>query len=100
MKLAVITITSFAALLIVGQASAGADADGKAVFDKSCAGCHKVMSPKMTGEKAKWEPLLKQGNAALTASVIKGKGAMPPKGGAKSDAEVKAAVDYMVTQIK
>jgi len=98
MKLAVITFTSFAALLIAGQASAGAD--GKAVYDKACAGCHTAMSPKLTGEKAKWEPLLKQGNAALTASVIKGKGAMPPKGGAKSDAEVKAAVDYMVTQIK
>jgi cytochrome c5 len=97
MKLAVITITSFAALFIVGQASA---ADGKAVYDKSCAGCHKMMSPKLTGDKAKWEPLLKQGNAALAASVIKGKGAMPPKGGAQSDDDAKAAVDYMVTQIK
>ncbi|MDH3513523.1 MAG: c-type cytochrome [Gammaproteobacteria bacterium] len=98
MKLAVITFTSFAALLIVGQASAGAD--GKAVYDKSCAGCHTAMSPKLTGEKAKWEPLLKQGKDALTASVIKGKGMMPPKGGAASDADVKAAVEYMIANIK
>ena len=97
MKLAVITITSFAALFIMGQASA---ADGKAVYDKACAGCHSMMSPKLTGEKAKWEPLLKQGNAALVATVIKGKGIMPPKGGAQSDADAKAAVEYMVTQIK
>jgi len=99
MKLAVITITSFAALFSIGQASA---ADGKAIYDKSCAGCHSAMSPKLTGEKANWEPRLKQGNDVLVASVIKGKGAMPPKGGNASlaDTDVKAAVEYMVTQIK
>ena len=99
MKLAVITITSFAALFGIGQASA---ADGKAVFEKSCAGCHNMISPKLTGEMANWEPRLKQGNDALVASVIKGKGAMPPKGGNVSlaDADIKAAVEYLVTQIK
>lgn len=97
MKLAVITITSFAALFSIGQASA---ADGKAVFDKACVGCHNLMPPKLTGDMANWEPRLKLGNAALAASVIKGKGAMPPKGGAQSDADAKAAVEYMVTQIK
>ena len=56
----------------------------------------------MTGEMANWEPRLKQGNDALVASVIKGKGAMPPKGGNASlaDADIKAAVEYLVTQIK
>ena len=99
MKLAVITITSFAALFGIGQASA---ADGKAVFEKSCAGCHNMISPKLTGEMANWGPRLKQGNDALVASVIKGKGAMPPKGGNVSlaDADIKAAVEYLVTQIK
>ena len=99
MKLAVITITSFAALFGIGQASA---ADGKAVFEKSCAGCHNMISPKLTGEMANWEPRLKQGNDALVASVIKGKGAMPPKGGNVSlaDADIKAAVEHLVTQIK
>jgi cytochrome c5 len=38
---------------------------------------------------------------ALTASVIKGKGIMPPRGGsAGSDAEIKAAVEYMLAQLK
>lgn len=97
MKLVVITMTSLVALLVGGQASAG---DGKAVYDKACAGCHNMMSPKLTGDKAKWEPLLKQGKDALIATVIKGKGMMPPKGGAKTDAEVKDAVDYMVANIK
>jgi len=99
MKLAVITITSFAVLVSIGQASA---ADGKAVFEKTCFPCHNLMSPKLKGEMANWQPRLKQGNDALAASVIKGKGAMPPKGGNASlaDADIKAAVEYLVTQIK
>jgi len=99
MKLIAITITSLAALFSSGQASA---ADGKAVFDKACFGCHNVLSPKMTGEMANWEPRLKLGNDALVASVIKGKGAMLPRSGNASltDADIKAAVEYMVTQIK
>ncbi|MBI3371879.1 MAG: cytochrome c [Betaproteobacteria bacterium] len=97
MRVTVIAVAGFAALFSLGQAAA---ADGKAVYEKTCAGCHSAMSPKVTGEKAKWDALLKQGKPALAASVIKGKGAMPPKGGAASDADVKAALDYMVTQIK
>lgn len=96
MRATVIAVAGFAALFGMGQATA---ADGKAVYDKACAGCHKMMSPKVT-EKAKWDVLLKQGKPALAASVIKGKGAMPPKGGAASDDDVKAALDYLVTQIK
>jgi cytochrome c5 len=99
MKLALIALTSLAALFSIGQASA---ADGKAVFDKACFSCHNLMPPKLTGDMANWEPRLKQGNDALVASVIKGKGAMPPKAGVASlaDADIKAAVEYMVTQIK
>jgi cytochrome c5 len=50
-----------------------------------------------TGDKAAWAPRLKTGKDALYASVIKGKGAMPPKGGNASlaDADIKAAVDYL-----
>jgi cytochrome c5 len=74
-------------------------ADGKAVWDKSCAGCHTMMAPKV-GDKAAWAPLVKLGVDELTAVVIKGKGVMPPKGGAKSDADVRAAVEYIVGQMK
>ena len=58
-------------------------------------------APKL-GDKAAWAPRIKTGNDALVASVIKGKGAMPPKGGgaALSDAEIKAAVEYLVAQSK
>jgi cytochrome c5 len=97
MKLEMIAIAGCAALFSMGQVAA---ADGKAVFEKTCAGCHKAMSPKLTGEKDKWDALLKQGKPALAATVMKGKGPMPPKGGAASEDDVKAALDYLVTQIK
>ena len=91
-----VAIGAVAVSLTAGQVVA---ADGKAVYDKSCAGCHAAMPPKL-GDKAAWAPLAKRGAKDLTASVVKGKGAMPPKGGAASDADVAAAVDYMLKAAK
>jgi cytochrome c5 len=96
MKRVFLVAVTVAALLAAGQVAA---ADGKAVYEKSCKGCHAAMKPK-TGDKEAWVPLIKQGADALTASVIKGKGVMPPKGTAASDADVKAAVEYMLSQSK
>ena len=58
-------------------------------------------APKL-GDNAAWAPRIKAGSEALYDSAIKGKNAMPPKGGnaSLSDADVKAAVDYMVSQSK
>jgi cytochrome c5 len=98
MRLAIIGITTLAAFLAMGQAAA---ADGKAVYDKGCAGCHNNMAPKL-GDKAAWAPLIKKGADALLATVIKGKPPMPPKGGQASatNDDLKAAVDYMMSQGK
>ena len=96
MKRAIFLAGTVAALMVAGQVAA---ADGKTVFEKSCKGCHAMMKPKM-GDKAAWEPLIKKGADALTATVIKGKAPMPPKGGAASEADVKAAVQYMMDQNK
>lgn len=78
--------------------------DGKGVYDKVCMACHAagVAGAPKTGDKAAWAPRIKQGTDALYAAAIKGKGAMPPKGGGAqlSDAEIKAAVDYLVGQSK
>jgi cytochrome c5 len=54
------------------------------------------------GDKAAWAPRIAQGKNALYASALKGKAAMPPKGGntALSDDAVKAAVDYMIAAAK
>jgi cytochrome c5 len=91
-----IVLGALATSLAAGPTSA---ADGKAVWDKSCAGCHSVLAPKF-GDKAAWAPLIKRGAADLTASVMKGKAPMPPKGGAASEADVKAAVEYVIGQMK
>ena len=96
MKIAIIGIAVTAALLNIAAATA---ADGKAVFEKSCKGCHTAMSPKF-GDKAAWAPLVKKGAGELTASVMKGKAPMPAKGGAASEADVSAAVAYMLDAVK
>ena len=86
------------------QAKAPAAADGKAVYDQTCVACHVVSvagSPRL-GDKAAWAPRIPQGMDALVQSVLKGKGAMPPKGGNASltEAQVRAAVEFMISQSK
>lgn len=80
--------------------SAGA---GEALYKQACIACHTsgvAGSPKL-GDKAAWAPRLALGIDGLTASVVKGKGAMPPKGGsAASDAEIRAAVEFMTATVK
>lgn len=91
------TITLFAAV----QAHA---ASGKEVYDTTCIACHgtgAAGAPKL-GDKAAWAPRIAAGGAALHGSALKGKGVMPAKGGnaGLSDAEVIAAVDFMMAQSK
>jgi len=88
-----------------GAPAPAADAGkGKSVFDSACTACHTagVAGAPKAGDKAAWAPRVKTGIEALYASSLKGKNAMPPKGGnlALSDADVKAAVDYMVNLVK
>ena len=86
-----------------GGAKGGA-ANGKTVFDQTCAVCHEagIAGAPKAGDKEAWAPRLKQGTDALHQAALKGKGAMPPKGGNTSltDADVNAAVDYMVGLVK
>ena len=94
--------TALAAIAPVAAAS-GTDKIA-AIYTASCAACHisgAAGAPKQ-GDKAAWAPRLKNGNAALYTSAIKGKNAMPAKGGnaSLSDDDVKAVVDYMVSQAK
>jgi cytochrome c5 len=100
MKLATMVVGGAVAFFGAGQIALAAD--GKEVYEKSCAGCHEkgIAGALKLSDKAKWAPIVKQGTDALTASVIKGKGMMPPKGGAASDADAKAAVEYIVQQTK
>ena len=88
----------FAATALVAASGARA-ADGQAVYTQACGMCHDNIPPKI-GDKAAWAPLIKQGTDALVASVIKGKGAMPARGGQAnlSDADIKASVEYLVSK--
>lgn len=82
------------------------NAQGKSVFNKTCAMCHAsgAAGAPILGDKADWGPRIAQGADVLYTHAIEGftgqKGAMPARGGSStlSDEEVKAAVDYMVAQ--
>jgi len=92
----------------IAAANAAGEDKGKAVFDANCAACHGTGvagAPKL-GDKAAWKERVAKGNATLYEHALKGfqgkAGVMPPKGGNVSlpDADVKAAVDYMVGRAK
>jgi cytochrome c5 len=74
-----------------------------ALYAQTCSVCHATGvagAPKL-GDKSAWGPRIAEGIDGLTASAIKGKGAMPPKGGSSaSEAEIKAVVSYMVAAAK
>ena len=87
-----------------GGGGAAGGKSGEEVFKSTCAACHQsgvAGAPKL-GDKAAWAPRIQQGMDALLQSALKGKGAMPPKGGntALSDADVRAAIEFMVSQSK
>jgi cytochrome c5 len=94
-----------AAVAPVAQAAAPAAAvDGEKVYKGICFSCHDVGvagSPKL-GDKAAWAARIAAGNDSMYGTAINGKNAMPAKGGnpALSDAEIKAAVDFMVSKSK
>lgn len=85
-------------------APAAAGIDGQAVYNKACAACHAMGvagAPKF-GDKGQWAPRIATGLDSMVANAIKGKGAMPAKGGnvTLKDAEIKAAVEVMVAAAK
>ena len=84
-------------------ADAGAAAEpksGEEIYNGSCMACHATGAagaPKV-GDTAAWAPRIAQGSDKLLANAINGLNAMPPKGlcMACSEADLQAAVDYMV----
>ena len=84
--------------------AAPAKADGAKVYAMGCNACHAagVAGAPKFGDQAAWAARSKLGVDALLASVIKGKGAMPPKGAvaSASDADLRAAVEYMLAAAK
>jgi cytochrome c5 len=86
-----------------GAQSADASQAGKALYQSVCQACHAagVLNAPKFGDKEAWAPRLKDSMDTVYNYALHGKGAMPPKGGSNaSDADVKAAVDYMVSAVK
>jgi cytochrome c5 len=93
-----------AAVPIAAAAATPAKPDGAKVYAMGCNACHAtgVAGAPKFGDKTAWAVRSKPGVDALLASVVKGKGAMPPKGAvaSASDAELRAAVEYMLAAAK
>ncbi len=102
-----LSMLCLSACLLLGfstSASATTEDSGKKTYDAACAACHATGvagSPKL-GDKEAWKARIEQGKEVLYTTSLKGKGAMPAKGGRAdlSDDDVKAAVDYMISNAK
>lgn len=73
---------------------------GETVYKSSCVACHAsglAGAPKFR-VKANWQARQKKGIDTLVQSVVKGMGAMPPKGTCSTctDAQIKQAIEYML----
>jgi cytochrome c5 len=103
-------VVAEAPVQIVAAAIPSADAapvaatDGAGVYNSACGACHAagVAGAPKSGDKAAWGSRVSKGKPTLYDHAIKGIGAMPAKGGnpSLSDDAVKAAVDYMLAQVK
>ncbi len=77
---------------------------GQQVWEKNCKVCHQagLAGAPIFGNKSQWEKRLSRGLESLYGHALTGWGDMPAKGGNPelTEAEVKQAVDYMVSVVK
>ena len=90
-------------LTLVGMfTSAHGLANGVKTYQQVCVACHAsgVANAPKAGDKARWAPLIAEGQVIITAHGYVGVRAMPPKGG-KPDLSIEdfsEAINYMVNQ--
>ncbi|HET9033096.1 MAG TPA: c-type cytochrome [Dokdonella sp.] len=90
------------------QVAYGGTTDGKVIFGHLCHACHETGAggAPTLADKAHWAPRLAEGVDTLVKHAIEGytgnAGMMPAKGGnpALSDEQVRATVEWMITQVK
>lgn len=97
----VITIDS----IMASSADAGPDEmaqkSPEQLYQGACLACHAsgVAGAPRVGDSAAWQARLGDGIDALVTSSIKGKGAMPPKGGsAYSDDQLRMVIEYILAE--
>ena len=106
-KVAAVPIVA-AAIPSAAVTAATSAAGGEGVYKNACVACHGagIAGAPKTGDKAAWTARIAQGKPKLYDHAILGyqgkAGVMPAKGGnaALADADVKSAVDYMVSLAK
>jgi cytochrome c5 len=91
----------FAAISLIFYTQSAA-ATGENTYKQVCAVCHQngIAGAPKVGDKAKWAPLIKEGQVQLTAHGYVGVRGMPAKGG-KADLSVTdfaASLVFMVNQ--
>jgi cytochrome c5 len=88
-----------AATAATPAAAAGGARSGEQVFNAYCHVCHAagLMGAPKVGDKASWAPHIAKGKSTLYSHAMSGFNAMPVKGTCAdcTEAEIKAAVDYM-----
>ncbi|MEE9321088.1 MAG: c-type cytochrome [Granulosicoccus sp.] len=94
------------AAALLAMIGSGSDPEGttdniKNNVDGICSGCHiaGVAGAPKIGDKEAWGPRAETGLAAMTETVINGKGAMPPNGGSTlTDEEISLAIQYLMSK--
>jgi cytochrome c5 len=102
-------LTVLAAVLftIAGTQRVAPTHPGQRTYEDACAACHDVgaYGAPRAGNAHDWAPRLARGEQSLYTAALTGRNSagdrlMPPRGGNPrlTDAEVKAAVDYLITR--
>lgn len=85
------------------DAVAAADVDGQQIYADACQACHMAGAagaPQLVADQ--WGERLDQGMETLVDHAINGIGVMPAKGGRTdlTDEQIRASVEYMVSQVR
>lgn len=101
------SIRSLLVYCVLAWPATGFADEGGNIYRQTCAICHATGVPGIPGApkigvQTDWDRRLANGRPEMLHSVLRGKGAMPPKGGnaSLSDAQAGAALDYMLSKIE
>ena len=96
-------VPALIACLTSGIAAADTARQGEQVYKEVCAACHGRGVPRapQLGDRRQWAPLIREGQAALTAQAWVGIRGMPPQGG-RADLSLESfagGVAYMAQRV-